>query len=66
MPHRPKERGAVNTRKVLIAHNIAAAAALVVILVGSISTGIIWWVWTAMGLILVATVGINVAYFRTR
>ncbi|GAA1014551.1 hypothetical protein Q7689_10270 [Nocardiopsis tropica] len=56
----------MNTRKVLIAHNIAAAAALVVILVGSISTGIIWWVWTAMGLILVATVGINVAYFRTR
>ncbi|MFY7065873.1 hypothetical protein ACOQFV_08420 [Nocardiopsis changdeensis] len=52
--------------KILLAHNVTAVAALAVVLVGSLSTGIIWWVWAAMGLIVVVTIGLNIAYSRGR
>ncbi|MFE6307293.1 hypothetical protein [Nocardiopsis sp. NPDC057823] len=44
--------------RILVAHNVTAAAALAVVLVGAFSTGIIWWVWAAIGL--------NIAYSRGR
>ena len=54
------------TRTVIISTNVATTAALAVIVVASITTGPIWWIWVGMAAVLAVTVGVNIAYFRTR
>ncbi|WP_017581410.1 hypothetical protein [Nocardiopsis valliformis] len=56
----------MDAKKILLTHNVAVVAAVIVILVGSLTTGIIWWVWAAMAVILAVTIGLNITYARTR
>ncbi|GAA1463653.1 hypothetical protein NE857_32135 [Nocardiopsis exhalans] len=47
-------------KKILLAHNVAVVAALIVILVGSLTTGIIWWLWAIWGGLAVGVATVHI------